>query len=333
MSVKKSVNICVFGLSLRALNDLKSQIERLVAHQTTINWKNISEPNLDALFINDIFFDTPSIQNLVKTNQFNVLKLATKADKHSVIEGDTLFLPVVNTTYFEKWFEENVLSTSSGNKTNSNSHVGLKTTTPDVSNASQYDVKDKLAVLKDLFNPQNGKALVFDQRGQLGLLDPRSERFWANPDNTAVKVTDYSLNFTFAKMNDTLKYNQVMPQDMKFWMFNLLWNSPDFAELAPQDGYFKIKYWPQPHNEQDRRDILRLTACFARGAEIGQVAKHLNLPVSKVRQFVAAALGADLIQQIESSKASFSTKNTEQSVETQGAIRKFFGGLRRRLGL
>ncbi|MFB2588641.1 hypothetical protein [Acinetobacter sp. c1-l78] len=336
MSTKKTVNLCAFGLSLRALNDFKSLVDRLVSHQTTINWKNISEPNLDALFINELFFETPSIQNLVKNNNLNVLRLATKPEKNSIIEGDILYLPIMNSSHFETWFNKNILSNTTPSSTRSSfdetSHSRFETTQQNTPVANNYNVGDKLALLRDLFNPQNGKALVFDQRGQIGVLDPRTEQFWSNPENL-IRSTDNSLNFTFAKMNDTLKYGNIVPQDMKFWLFDLLWHSPDYMTLAPEQGYLKLKYWPQPKHEADKRDILRLSACFAKGAEIKQVAKQLNIPVTDVRQFVSAALGADLIYAIEATDAKFATTDVDVKSENLGAIRKFFGGLRRRLGL
>lgn len=320
MSFKKSINIAIFGLSLRTLNDLKEQVQKAIPHDISINWTNVSEPDLNALLINDLFFDTPSIQNLIKTNHITVLRLITKSDKNSVIENENLYLPVINSTPLQSWFNEHVLNRTQDN--NLLEKPKFKVT---------QDNSDKQKFLEELLNPLNGKIQIFDNNGQLGLADARAQWFWSDPHRIQ-QNTDYALNFTYATMSDSVKMAKVKHQDLKFWLWNVLWRSPDFIELAPENGSFQIKYWPQPDEGFDRRDILRMSACFAQGAQMSIVAEHLNLPLSRVRQFIAASLGTTLAYPISNSKAKFSPQNG-QAKEDVGAVRKFFGSLRRRLGL
>lgn len=135
-------------------------------------------------------------------------------------------------------------------------------------------------------------------------------------------------------MSDTKSTEGKRQFDLLFWLWTILWKSPDYLELAPKDGYFKLKFWPQPEEGFDRRDILRMSACFSEGADIEVVAKHLDIPLERIRQYVAATIAVGFGEMIPKSKAKFSIPSEEQAQkEEAGGIRKFFGSLRRRLGL
>lgn len=321
MNLKQSINVAIFGLSLRKLNDLKAQIQKIIPDNISINWTNVSEPNLHALLINDLFFDTPSIQNLIRTNHPTVLRLIGNLDRNSVIENNILYLPIINNHPLQNWFDKYVLNF------HQDTLIEEKPQTKIV-----QDNSDKQRFLEELLNPLNGKILIFDNRSQLGLADARAQWFWASPQREQ-QQTDYTLNFTYATMSDSVKMAKIQHQGLKFWLWNLLWQSPDFIELAPDHGYFQLKYWPQPNEGLDRKDILRMSACFAQGAQINAVAEHLNLPLLRVRQFIAASLGSTLAYPILSSKANFVSQVQPQKEEVSHSIRKFFGSLRRRLGL
>lgn len=322
MSLKKNINIAIFGLSLRALNDLKEQVRKAIPLDIAINWTNVSEPDLSALLINDVFFETPSIQNLIKTNQITVLKLVTKSDKDSVIENDTLFLPVIESQALQSWFSAHVISRPV-QSSNANQAQQQKVT---------QDNTNKQKFLEELINPLNGKIQIFDQSGSLGIADPRAHLFWPEPSRLQ-QNTNHTLNFTYATMSDSIKLAKEKTHDLHFWLWNMLWKSPDFLELAPEQGNFKLNFWPQPQGALDRKDILRMSACFSQGASIEMVASHLDIPVIRVRQFIAACIGTNFASSISDNKAKFDPKKASVPQEEIGMVRKFFGGLRKRLGL
>lgn len=322
MSLKKNINIAIFGLSLRALNDLKEQVRKVIPLDIAINWTNVSEPDLSALLINDIFFETPSIQNLIKTNNITVLKLITKAEKNSIIEDNTLFLPVLDATALQNWLATNVISRPSQSPTAQDTPKQKLT----------QDNTNKQKFLEELINPLNGKIQIFDQNGSLGIADPRAHLFWPEP-NRLQQNTNHTLNFTYATMSDSIKLAKEKTSDLHFWLWNTLWKSPDFLELAPENGTFKLNFWPQPQGALDRKDILRMSACFAQGASIEMVASHLDIPMIRVRQFIAASLGTSFAISISDNKAKFDPQKSSAPKEEVGLVRKFFGGLRKRLGL
>ena len=75
MSLHQAVNIAIFGLSLRTLNELKEHIQTAIPSHIQVNWSNIAEPHLDILMINHIFFDSPNIKSLIKITILMFYKL------------------------------------------------------------------------------------------------------------------------------------------------------------------------------------------------------------------------------------------------------------------
>ena len=74
-----------------------------------------------------------------------------------------------------------------------------------------------------------------------------------------------------------------------------------------------------------------MAACFAKGAEISVVASQLKLPEQRVKQFVAASLGANFGKIIKDHQANYHPQNNQNMTE-QHFMKKLFGRLRNRLG-
>ena len=108
MGVHQAVNIAIFGLSLRTLNELKEQIQTAVPNHVQVNWSNIAEPQLDILMINHIFSDSPNIKSLIKNSNINVLQIANDVDKNSSIENDTLYLPLNHIHSLHHWLSHHL---------------------------------------------------------------------------------------------------------------------------------------------------------------------------------------------------------------------------------
>ena len=101
--------------------------------------------------------------------------------------------------------------------------------------------------------------------------------------------------------------------------------------MPPSASSFYLEIWPQPINKIERQDILRMAACFAKGAEISVVASQLKLPEQRVKQFVAASLGANFGKLIKDREAKYSPHIQKNETE-QNFMKKLFGRLRNRLG-
>ena len=320
MSVHQAVNIAIFGLSLRTLNELKEHIQTAIPSHIQVNWSNIAEPHLDILMINHIFFDSPNIKSLIQNNHINVLQIANNADKNSSIEDDILYLPLNHLHSLHQWLNERLAK-----------NAAIEKVSPPQATNTTIHRKQIGEVLQEILNPKNGKIQLFDHNGLVAIADPRNEWVWQNPMLQTLH-TDPSLNYTYATQNDQLWITETPQQDLKQWLWNLLWASKDFNELCPPSASsFYLEIWPQPINKIERQDILRMAACFAKGAEISVVASQLKLPEQRVKQFVAASLGANYGKIIKDHQANYHPQNNQNMTE-QNFMKKLFGRLRNRLG-
>ena len=320
MSLHQAVNIAIFGLSLRTLNELKEHIQTAIPSHIQVNWSNIAEPHLDILMINHIFFDSPNIKSLIQNNHINVLQIANNADKNSSIEDDILYLPLNHLQSLHQWLNERLAK-----------NAAIEKVSPPQATNTTIHRKQIGEVLQEILNPKNGKIQLFDHNGLIAIADPRNEWVWQNPMLQTLH-TDPSLNYTYATQNDQLWITEAPQQDLKQWLWNLLWASKDFNELCPPSASsFYLEIWPQPINKIERQDILRMAACFAKGAEISVVASQLKLPEQRVKQFVAASLGANYGKIIKDHQANYHPQNNQNMTE-QHFMKKLFGRLRNRLG-
>ena len=311
---QQSLNIAIFGLSLKVLSDIKLAIEKFLPSQTLVNWTNIADPKLEILMVNDLFFDAPSIQKLIKNPNIRLLRLIKDSQKHSIIEDNILYLPVSEPLFLKTWLFDRP-----------------ETAQPSVvAKPAQINRQDLYSIVREVLNPENGKIQVFDQHGILALVDPRRQWVWPS-NSTTVRITDDSLNTVYATMNDLHAFDDIQRQDLKNWLWNLLWRSPLFHHFVKDHDCFYLKQWPQPESKQDRYDILRMSACFAQGASIITVAEKLGLSVDQVIRFVSAAQAADMGMVIHKNQVKYPVQHTN-SEEDAGVMRKFFGKLRRRLG-
>ena len=320
MSLHQAVNIAIFGLSIRTLNELKEHIRTAIPSHIQVNWSNIAEPHLDILMINHIFFDSPNIKSLIQNNHINVLQIANNADKNSSIEDDILYLPLNHLHSLHQWLNERLAK-----------NAAIEKVSPPQATNTTIHRKQIGEVLQEILNPKNGKIQLFDHNGLIAIADPRNEWVWQNPMLQTLH-TDPSLNYTYATQNDQLWIREAPQQDLKQWLWNLLWASKDFNELCPPSASsFYLEIWPQPINKIERQDILRMAACFAKGAEISVVASQLKLPEQRVKQFVAASLGANYGKIIKDHQANYHPQNNQNMTE-QNFMKKLFGRLRNRLG-
>ena len=221
MSLHQAVNIAIFGLSLRTLNELKEHIQTAIPSHIQVNWSNIAEPHLDILMINHIFFDSPNIKSLIKNNHINVLQIANNADKNSLIEDDILYLPLNHLQSLHQWLNERLAK-----------NAAIEKVSPAQATNTTIHRKQIREVLQEILNPKNGKIQLFDHNGLIAIADPRKEWVWQNPMLQTLH-TDPSLNYTYATQNDQLWITETPQQDLKQWLWNLLWASKDFNELCP----------------------------------------------------------------------------------------------------
>lgn len=327
MDSVRLLNMAVFGLSLRTLNQIKRMVEIILCDAVQVNWTNIAHPDLNILLINDMFLDSSNIQRLLKNKDMKVLKLVAEQQALSTKARDSFCLIEMDQTFLKDWLLDNIHNTEKSSVDDATS-IFQKTNT---STQPQGDIAS-IGLIQQVLNPANGCIKIFDRFGELAICDTRMQWVWINADREHLG-TDLSINYTHATTNE-LQQTAMKQHHLQLWMWNILWNSADYLNLAPQQGYFKLVRWPQPELNSHHRDILKIATCFSLGAEINQVAKYLELPSTLVRQFIAASIILGFVEPITHTQATFTPKTEDEQQQPEvGKIKGFFSRLRAKLGL
>ena len=314
------INIAISGISLKVSDELKIELRKTIPNEFGINWINISDPNLDLLLINENFFDTEGIQRIIQQKQLPCLKVSKGQGSCRIEENNTLYLPFQQTDALKNWIHLRLLSYISHQQPE------------DEVRSNHNAVNEKF--LEDMLNPENARLHLFDDHGTLAIIDTRSQVAWLEPTRTQTQ-TNHSFNYEFATTFDFTKVSRKIEYDLQDWLWNLFWHSLEFQQLAPHENeYFKIEYWPQPTQSKDRKITLLLSACFIQGAQLSQVATQLRIPIQTVQQFIAACMISNNGGIIPATESNYLKSDaSEQPVEQDNFLNKFFGKIRRRFGL
>ena len=318
--MKNEIKIAIFGLSLNVLDGIKQKVLSMFGgNNVNIHWANIAEPQLDVLLVNDMFYASPTIQNLVKNQNVPYLRLVSGNVEGGVVQDDKLYLPFIATADVKQWFNHALLYGREAPKSNVD--------TRQHSQAPSFNPN----VLNEFFNERNGNMQVFDSHGNLAIINASTEQVWLDIGRRQ-QSTNTTLNYTYATMQNMVQAkNNTHAVDVRTWLWNLLWSSPALVS-APTHKYYQLKYWPQPTASLDRRDILKISACFSKGASIKQVAEKLQISEDRINKFVAVAYPIHALIEIDEKDAKLVSAQSAE-VKQEGALKGFFGKLRKRLGL
>ncbi|MBJ9723528.1 hypothetical protein I5515_17215 [Acinetobacter calcoaceticus] len=316
------INIATSGLSLQVSDELKILIRNLISNQYGINWVNISSNHIDLLLINENFFDSKNIQNILQKKKIPYLKITkTPSQNGNQVYEHTLHLPLEKVEPLFDWLQRNLLSLLDQNS------VAIVS---DLSNKSLL-IDDNF--IRNLHSPENARLHLFDDKGTLAIIDNRTQVAWLEPSRQQTQ-TNQSFDFTFAKTSDFTKVSRKKNYYLQDWLWNLIWSSKNFENLAGKDGYFKIDHWPQPYQKEYRKVSLQLSACFIQGAKITDVAKQLNLSIDDVLRFVTACVMANNGKFVSANKCSYApSSHLENSSIDNHFFKNFIGKIRRRFGL
>ncbi|OTG83696.1 hypothetical protein [Acinetobacter sp. ANC 4648] len=313
--MKEEIRIAIFGLSLNVLENMKQKVHLMYDDTIHIHWANIADPKLNILLVNDMFFASPTIQNLVGTQKIPYLRLINKQDKSGRIEGDKLFLPFIESDEIRKWFKDRYLQVP---------------VNPKVERVIAYRAKslDIHKVIQEFLNERNGNLQIFDSYGNIALMNTRTEQIWMEQGKN-IQSTDTTLNYTYATMQKAQSVSDIQGLDLRYWLWNTLWRSESLVKDSSSKVFYKLQYWPQPSTAKDRQDIFKIAACFERGASMVQIEKKLGISMPIIQKFVSTALFANVLKEIDESEAQLII----QTKPTESTLRGFFGKLRLKLGL
>lgn len=190
------INIATTGLSLKVLDELKTLIRKLISNEYSINWVNISNSHIDLLLINENFFDSDNIQNILQKKRCPYLKITkTPSQNGYQLDEHTLHLPLEKVESLLDWLQINLISYLNQKKT---------VVVSDLSNEPML-IDDKF--IRNLHSPKHAKLYLFDDKGTLAIIDNRTQMAWLEPSRQQTQ-TNQSFDFTFAKTSDFTKVSR-----------------------------------------------------------------------------------------------------------------------------
>ncbi|MFC6052380.1 hypothetical protein A6M14_12935 [Acinetobacter sp. Ac_877] len=238
-----------------------------------------------------------------------------------------------NTIYFNPLTpKKNAIKDLSSNQKvlNSNmnipSNIGFENHEDDIERISNF-FDDLYKTHKDI------KLHLFDSLGTLAVIQLEKNQVWVNSSRNSLE-TDFNFNCEVATTNALTKVDRKNTLILNDWIWNLFWNSKNLSiPLCPEDGHFKINYWPKPFDLENKKIIFQLTACFIQGGKISTIASQLNIPIHLVRRFIGANITINNVEKINIWDKHYTPPTQKVQDEDVGFIKDFFSSLRKKLHL
>ena len=278
--MKEQIKIAIFGLSLTIEENLKQKIQSLFDDSVKVEWVTLNSASIDVLLVNDLFLNSKIVQSHIQ-KKVPYLRLLTNENRSGQIENDTLYLPFIINDETKGWFNKRYLEVPVN-------FQSFKTSIENTSTAN-VDELDFKAVIAEFFNEENGTIQVFDQYGELALMNTKTEQVWI--DQTRKEKCSYStLNFTYATMQMSQKVSNQQGLDLHQWLWNALWDSKTVIENQALDQTYTLEIWPQPSELSQRNDIFKIAAYFEQGATGQHVHQKTGLDLRFIHQFISVSL-------------------------------------------
>ena len=278
--MKEQIKIAIFGLSLTIEENLKQKIQSLFDDSVKVEWVTLNSASIDVLLVNDLFLNSKIVQSYIQ-RKVPYLRLLSNEERSGQIENDTLYLPFIINDETKGWFNKRYLEVPVN-------FQSFKTSIENTSTAN-VDELDFKAVIAEFFNEENGTIQVFDQYGELALMNTKTEQVWI--DQTRKEKCSYStLNFTYATMQMSQKVSNQQGVDLHQWLWNVLWDSKAVIENQALDQTYTLEIWPQPSELSQRNDIFKIAAYFEQGATGQQVQQKTGLDLRFIHQFISVSL-------------------------------------------
>ena len=278
--MKEQIKIAIFGLSLTIEENLKQKIQSLFDDSVKVEWVSLNSASIDVLLVNDLFLNSKIVQSHIQ-KKVPYLRLLTNENRSGQIENDTLYLPFIINDETKGWFNKRYLEVP----------VNIQSFKTSIENTSTANVDelDFKAVIAEFFKEENGTIQVFDQYGELALMNTKTEQVWI--DQTRKEKCSYStLNFTYATMQMSQKVSNQQGIDLHQWLWNVLWDSKAVIENQTFDKTYTLEIWPQPSELSQRNDIFKIAAYFEQGATGQQVQQKTGLDLRFIHQFISVSL-------------------------------------------
>jgi len=129
------------------------------------------------------------------------------------------------------------------------------------------------SLFERMHDRQAGPIKLSRADGLIGVINPQKEQIFLSKSLQSIKQVDHTWSSTYSTNRDSREIDPT-PYDLRQWIWQILWGSSQPLTLAGSEDYIRLKFWPQP-GLQDRRDILRMAACFEGGARVCEVAEKI----------------------------------------------------------
>ncbi|RFS35925.1 helix-turn-helix domain-containing protein [Acinetobacter cumulans] len=326
---KQYINIAISGLSIHDAEELKGQLSNIIDNKFNIQWKTATDINLDCLFIHENFFDTEGIQRILNNKSFPWLKVAKDNNLSGKLENNTLYLPIQSTQDLNQWIDQHII--------HNDFTPPLDEPVIPVKRATQATLKENHpyteSYFKTMYDTDEGhhKLYISDAQGALGVIDIKQNLVFCNSERKDFE-TDFSFNYEFASTSHLIKASRKDCYILQDWIWNLFWFSPNFYQIAPEDGHYRIHFWPKPQDRENRKQIFQMSACFIQGAKISKISEQHNIPIQTVRRFIAANMASGNLSKINIWDNHYNPPETLEEKPEESLIKSFFGKIRRKFG-
>ena len=285
-----------------------------------IDWVGANHANLDFLIVNSNFINAKSIQNLLRNSSVPVL-LAGNSVKEDHNNTNSISLPLVENTRLRNWIHESVLNESV---------VRIQPVQFQELVISQ-GLTDNAKIFEYLRSANEGFLYLSDRCGAIGTIDTVNQLIHLVPERRI--PVDMQGRLTY----EHLPYfsGTLGAVDLLQWLWDLAWFEPSCSLLTAPNQLVKLKFWPQPSQVNDRKDLLLMSARLARNVASAQdLVTDLNIPLLRAQHFVSALVMvgfAEIYTDAIPKELSVSEKIVHQEEAT--GLRRLLLGVRRRLGL
>lgn len=317
--MKSLFRASILGLGHSEVLSLRQHITTILGG-VDIDWVGANHENLDFLIVNSNFINASSVQNLMRSNAMPVL-LASHASDAEVEGKNTIRLPILECTKLKTWINEFVLSdrTSSSEPVKSQEYVITQV------------LLDNAKIFEYLRTSKDGLLHLSDRCGAVGIIDTSKQLMYVLPERRV--PIDMQGHLSYERVDHLPKSYQSI--DLLQWLWGVSWSSTSCSMFVPPNRFVKLRFWPQPVQSSDRRDLLLMSAKLAQGATNAEkIAADLNISLLRAQQFMSAlVLGGFGEEQSESIQDTVIIADKPVITEEVTGLRRLLMGVRKRLGL
>lgn len=310
--MKNTLYLTIFGLNSDTSDQLKSAIQNAFPQGTLLEWTTLAHPELDFIFINDAFFHSQIIQNIISTHKhIKYLRLVNSPEKSGIINNGILYYPFLKSNDLLSW----LVDKTKNYQINLNHEATLS-----------FD---------EIFTERNGFIRLYDHIGNIAIIDARTERVFVDPKRDHI-IFNHQIKQSYAKsslVNELLK--SFILFDLKVWLWQVLYQSTEILELSNiQDKQcYILNEWPQVNGFSNRKKLLKISAFFSKGAEVEYVVQNSEYTSAQVKKFILMTQLLRMSESIPPAQAKFKIETVQSYQNSSGVFSSFLGKLRRKLGI